>query len=265
MNHLSVRRLIGVVVAGTDLAVLRGCWVAPAALTAHLAHPRRWVETVGSDGATLELARLGLWLCAAWLGLAVLVVIGSELPGTVGRLAAVVAGRAVPTAMRRAIVTAIGASVLLAPVAAGASTTATAVGAPGVSATAETTAATATAAAGAATAGVPASTTPGSATGALTETPTVARADVRASSPPAAPVPWPHTPTPAAPAGHDVVVRPGDCLWAIAAHRIGPHPSPARVAAESRRWYHANAAVIGGDPGLIHPGQHLHQPTEKGH
>jgi nucleoid-associated protein YgaU len=67
--------------------------------------------------------------------------------------------------------------------------------------------------------------------------------------------------TPAAPrAPRVVVVRSGDTLWSIAARHLGAHASDAEVAHEWRRWYAANADVIGPDPGLITPGQHLQTP-----
>ncbi len=61
------------------------------------------------------------------------------------------------------------------------------------------------------------------------------------------------------------VVAPGDSLWSIAAARVvarGVAATPAAVAAEWPRWYRANAAVIGDDPDLIHPGQVLTAPEE---
>ncbi len=57
-----------------------------------------------------------------------------------------------------------------------------------------------------------------------------------------------------------VLVRPGDSLWAIAARALGPQAAVAAVAAEWPRWYAANRAVIGPDPGLLHPGQWLVAP-----
>ena len=57
-----------------------------------------------------------------------------------------------------------------------------------------------------------------------------------------------------------VRVRPGDSLWLIAAHRLGPDASDADVAADWPRWYAANRAVIGDDPSLIEPGQVLQAP-----
>jgi nucleoid-associated protein YgaU len=50
----------------------------------------------------------------------------------------------------------------------------------------------------------------------------------------------------------EVVVRPGDTLWAIAGGR------PEQV----RRWYRTNRAVIGADPDLILPGQRLTAPSK---
>jgi len=57
-----------------------------------------------------------------------------------------------------------------------------------------------------------------------------------------------------------VHVRPGDCLWLIAARRLGPGASAAEVAHEWPRWYALNRNVIGGDPDVIHPGQALVPP-----
>ncbi len=285
-----------------DVTVLRVGWVPPAELMSHLSHPRHWVDTAGTDGATLELARVGLWLAALWLAVAVLAVLVSELPGTLGRMGRVVAGRAVPAVLRRTIVAALGASVVLVPVAAGASTTGSNDGA-----TPRSTAATAAArivgssvspgpTGPSGTRATPLSgggwpwptsaptsgPTAGPSAGPSAPPPPAKPTPGPASSAPAKPVPWPHSaptpsaptpsaptpsaPTPSAPGPRsgDVVVGAGDCLWAIAAHRLGPTASAQHIAAETQRWYQANAATIGANPGLIHPGQHLHRPTEEG-
>ena len=59
-----------------------------------------------------------------------------------------------------------------------------------------------------------------------------------------------------------VVVRPGDCLWLIAARRLGPQASAGEVVTEWPRWYAANRQVIGDDPGLIRPGLVLSEPSD---
>lgn len=66
--------------------------------------------------------------------------------------------------------------------------------------------------------------------------------------------------TPAAGAAGSVVVARGDTLWDIAARSLGPAAEPAEVAAEWPRWYAANRAVVGPDPGHIRPGQRLVAP-----
>ncbi|GAA3647754.1 hypothetical protein GCM10022237_04160 [Nocardioides ginsengisoli] len=55
-------------------------------------------------------------------------------------------------------------------------------------------------------------------------------------------------------------VRPGDTLWAIATRALGPGASGADVTTYWRRIHARNAAVIGADPDLIHPGQTLRLP-----
>ena len=58
-----------------------------------------------------------------------------------------------------------------------------------------------------------------------------------------------------------VTVQPGDSLWRIAA-RVLPRGTSAAVIERSwHRWYAANRTVIGPDPSLIQPGQHLTPPT----
>lgn len=56
------------------------------------------------------------------------------------------------------------------------------------------------------------------------------------------------------------VVGPGDSLWAITRRHL---PATARDAEIARSWpelYARNRAVVGDDPSLIHPGQHLVLP-----
>ena len=57
-----------------------------------------------------------------------------------------------------------------------------------------------------------------------------------------------------------VVVRAGDCLWALAAADLGPGANAAAVAARWRWIYQLNRRVIGPDPDLIRAGQRLVLP-----
>ncbi len=64
-----------------------------------------------------------------------------------------------------------------------------------------------------------------------------------------------------------VAVHPGDSLWSLAEERW-PRASSAEIAAATRGLYDQNRAVIGTDPDLIHPGQHLVVPaslTDRSH
>lgn len=72
-------------------------------------------------------------------------------------------------------------------------------------------------------------------------------------------LPMPDLPAPQ-PSPRHVVVRPGDCLWALAARELGPQASDADVARSVDAWYAANAATIGPDPDLIFPGTRLDRP-----
>ncbi|MEX0429563.1 LysM peptidoglycan-binding domain-containing protein [Nocardioides sp. DS6] len=56
------------------------------------------------------------------------------------------------------------------------------------------------------------------------------------------------------------VVRPGDTLWSIAAARLPDDATDARIATAWRELYDLNHDVIGADPDLIEPGQHLTLP-----
>jgi nucleoid-associated protein YgaU len=58
----------------------------------------------------------------------------------------------------------------------------------------------------------------------------------------------------------EVVVRPGDSLWSIAAAGLGPLASDEEIAVSWPRWYSRNAPAIGPDPGLLLPGQVLRAP-----
>ena len=56
------------------------------------------------------------------------------------------------------------------------------------------------------------------------------------------------------------VVRRGDCLWSIAAARLGANVSPAQVDAAWRNIYAINQSTIGNDPNLILVGMQLELP-----
>lgn len=72
----------------------------------------------------------------------------------------------------------------------------------------------------------------------------------------------PDRPATAAPAKRHIVVRSGDTLWAIAARSLPATATNSEIAVTCGRWYTANRAVIGTDPDLIRPNQHLTPPAE---
>jgi nucleoid-associated protein YgaU len=57
-----------------------------------------------------------------------------------------------------------------------------------------------------------------------------------------------------------VVVRPGDSLWTIAATHLGPEATDIEIAREWPRWFRANIATIGSNPDVLLPGQILRAP-----
>lgn len=59
-----------------------------------------------------------------------------------------------------------------------------------------------------------------------------------------------------------VIVQPGDTLWAIARRSLPDGASDADVVRSCQRWFDANRAVIGSDPNLIQPTQHLRSPAK---
>ncbi|AWB93008.1 LysM peptidoglycan-binding domain-containing protein [Aeromicrobium chenweiae] len=82
---------------------------------------------------------------------------------------------------------------------------------------------------------------------------------------PAAPGTTAPTPRRAHPQADPVVVRAGDTLWGIAARSLPSDASPADVGHAVARWHAANRGVIGPEPDLIFPGQHLTPPIGKDH
>lgn len=66
---------------------------------------------------------------------------------------------------------------------------------------------------------------------------------------------------PVSPRAHPAyVVKRGDCLWRIAAERLGAGATNAAIDAGWRSIYAVNRAAIGDDPNLIHPGLTLTLP-----
>jgi hypothetical protein len=253
----------------------------PARLAADLGHPRAWVARVGLDSALASLAATALWVVAAWVGLGLLAVAARHAPGGAGRIAGRISDAVLPSVLRRIIAGSAGVGVLLAPLPATASPEpahrhAAAAGSavsgdhptlraprwPSAKASVEPSATPTapgapTPAPGQASRRVPPPRWPSAAPGR-----TASADDETPSGPRSA-----HPPTPVArrhvPAGHagSTRVRPGDCLWLIAARRLGPDATDAEIAGSWPRWYAANQNVIGDDPDVIRPGVVLQAPT----
>jgi nucleoid-associated protein YgaU len=93
--------------------------------------------------------------------------------------------------------------------------------------------------------------------------PSPARAAERPSAvapAPAVPAPVPAPAVTVPPGAPTYTVAPGDCLWSIAARRLGATATRHAVDRAWRAIYTANRGAIGADPNLIHPGLVLMLP-----
>lgn len=196
----------------------------PARLRSELAAPHAWCDRVGSDAALAALAGALLWLAALWLAAGLAATLLGVLPGPAGGLARAIAGRTVPAALRRAILAAAGASLVISPL----------------------------------------TCTPAVAAGGIASQPTIASQPAPGwpADPPAPS--WPLDPAePARPAepAEPVIVRPGQSLWTITADQLGPRATNSQISLEWPYWYRANRAAIGADPNLLRPGTELIAPS----
>jgi nucleoid-associated protein YgaU len=204
-------------------------------------HPRAWIAQVGADHAAAELCLAAMWLIAAWVAAGITAGAAASLPGAAGRLGAAVARVVLPRALYRIVAGAAGLGVLVTP------GLAAACAAPVAAASSSTP-------------------TPIPDWPSDSAVPTPQWPIEAARHPGHRPAPPPHDeqrlPTRHRAAPRTVVVQAGDTLWGIAAEHVPGRATPTRIARAWPRWYAANRAVIGDDPNLIVPGQHLRTPPE---
>jgi nucleoid-associated protein YgaU len=285
------RRILAILALDLVLAgLLRRAGSVSVDLRAAVADPQRWLEQVGPDAAAAMLVELLGWAVLAWVTVGLLLVLGATVPGVVGRAADALAMCVIPAAVRRAASLTLGVSISTVAVVGTAAADSTPARTPVKPAFSASHAAdllpwSPSAAsqrvdwpldpappapprsrdgpAGAPTGGTGGAETPGPGPGGggarahhprrtgterttdSTE-PESSQADTAAAS------------------STSALVRPGDCLWLIAARRLGPGASAADVAREWPRWYAANRQVIGADPDVIQPGQRLDAPPRPG-
>ena len=168
------------------------------------------------------------WALAGWLVLTVVLTSGAELGGRTGTACTALLRRTAPAMLRRAVALALGVGVVL-----GGAGTASAAG--------------------------PESPAPSSAAAsAALDWP-----GASTSAPGRAVVPEPGLDWPSSHARPgEVVVAQGDTLWGLAAARLPGGATDAKVAEAWPTWWAANRAVIGEDPNLLLPGQHLLPPAQ---
>ncbi len=96
----------------------------------------------------------------------------------------------------------------------------------------------------------------------IARNPTRAPAEPARTAVPATPIPVPTTtPAPLPDPSRAYMVRPGDCLWNIAASQLPANATNATIDRAWRAIYAANRDAIGGDPNLIRPGLALTLPA----
>ena len=244
----------------------------------------------------LITAGLIAWLLVAWALLVVLVGLLTRLPGRSGRRARRLLPRIAPASVGRVVAAAVGVSVIAgtAACAAPGGSTAAVGTAASTASPVPTTSPAADPADGSITIDWPAPASPaaGTTTSVGPTTQVAAQVTPSATSPSPSPSPTP-TPTPedspvptesspaadppqeppptaadpvaadpvAAPPQASVTVQPGDSLWRIAEHSLGPDATESEVDNAWRAWYFVNRAVIGDDPDEIRPGQSLVAPV----
>ncbi len=245
------------IVMGIDAAALTCFSPHWAALAGDLAAPHSWVARVGADHAAITLGCAALWSVALWLAIGFAAVLAAAIPGRVGRTSRYVARQMLPKALLRTVAGAVGLGVLIAPIAADAHAIAGTASAPGVS-NAQPRPDWPT----------DASALPRTQVGWPTDRPPAAQPHVPTPTLPSSPPPRhahrvePGSTGTASSTGREVLVEPGDSLWLISAHRLGPDATPTEIAAEWPRWYAQNRQVIGTDSSLIRPGETLHAPPD---
>lgn len=240
-------------------SLLVGCAVTSGALTS-LAWPSGtgWGGLLAAppDQSLPALLCLAMSAVCAWVTLLVLAGLASRRSGTTGRLGNGALRRLAPAAVRRGVEVLLGATTVLA------------IGASAAQATPAPAARPAAAAAAA-----PAAVAAGTIT-----SPLLAGLDRPAAATPAPPqvdldrpaadpsrgislVTTVATRSPVQQAESAIVtVQHGDSLWRIAARSLPDGAGQRAIEKAWHRWYEANRDVIGGDPNLLQPGQHLVPP-----
>ena len=265
-------RVLGAGLAACALAAALG-WAAgsPAVALSSLVSA---IQTGGDiDPALAATAGVAGWACLSWFVAVIVFEAGATVPGLVGSVSAWIARHLGPRSARTAARWLLGATIAATPL--------VSVPALSVSASASVPVSVSTSTSAFAVApGVDVSPAapamldrPIAAASVTAEQPVLDRSRPAPTVGPAAPIASPapaagRTPAAgsapvqsgAASAVAGYVVRPGDTLWAIASHQLGPDQTAAAVAAQWPRWYAANREVIGADPNLIRPGELLHAP-----
>jgi len=271
----STRAAATAVLAAALALALRVAGPTAGELATALGDPFAWARSTPPDLAVAQLAAGAAWAGLGWTLLGVGLVAAARLPGAGGRVAAVLVRRLLPATVRRLAEAALGISLVAAsagPALAAGTPTPTPVAVAGVGAGPLERPAHGTVSMTVRPTSVPpaATPTPRPTAPAVTATPPLSgRPVANPSTAPELPadgatgVPEPAKATAPA-AASAITVEPGDCLWHIAAGYLGDGSTDVEVDRAWRRWYAANRAVVGPDPGLIHPGQRLVPPPDAG-